>query len=139
MRPHAAIGAAAVDEGLDPRRELGNGKPGVSNTVTGTLPAGLSRLTKLMAVYVSRPAPLCTLAGSPCRLARGLWCLTGRNLFDVSLRGSLSDGFSALRALTFLCAPVLFLCGCIRPLGACSGQRRIQAFRGLSKPWNGGC
>jgi hypothetical protein len=61
-----------VDERLDPHRALGNGKPGVSNTFTGTLPAGLSRLTKLLDLCVSRPTPLCTPAGSPCRLARGL-------------------------------------------------------------------
>jgi hypothetical protein len=81
------------------------------------------------------PTPLCIPASSPCRLARGLWCLAGRNLYDIGLHGSFPDGFSALRALTTLCAPVLFMCGCIRPLGACSGQRRIQTNRRLSKPW----
>jgi hypothetical protein len=132
MRPSVR---PAVNERLDPRRELGNGKPGVSNTFTGTLPAGLSRLTKLKALCVLQPTTLCTPAGSPCRLARGLWCLAGRSLYDVGLRGSFPDWFSALRALTFLCAPVLFHYGCIRPLGACSVQRRIQTNHGLFKPW----
>ncbi len=71
-QPHATSVRPAADERLDPHRALGNGKPGISNTFTGTLPAGLSRLTKLKFLCVLQPTTLCTPAGSPCRLARGL-------------------------------------------------------------------
>ena len=108
-QPHATSVRPAVDDCLDPRRALGNGKPGVSNKFSGTLPAGLSRLSKLMTLCVPLPTPLCIPAGSPFRLAEAWRCLAGRHLYDIGLHGSFPDWVSALRALTGLCAPVLFL------------------------------
>ena len=99
-QPHATSVRPAVDKRLDPHRELGNGLPGVSNTFTGTLPAGLSRLTKLLAVCVPLPTPLCIPAGLPCRLARGLvvsgrqeslQCRPTRQLSRLVLRPSSVD------------------------------------------------
>jgi len=106
MRPSVR---PAVDERLDPHRALSNGLPGVSNTFTGTLPAGLSRLTKLIAVCVSRPAPLCIPTGSPCRLARGLAvsgrqaslrCRPTRQLSRLVLRPSSVDSLVRSRPLS---------------------------------------
>ena len=109
---------------------MGNGKPGVSNTFTGTLPAGLSRLTKLKYLCVLHltpchcgwfTVPACArlVSGRQKRLRyRSTW-----QLFRLVLRPSSVNFLVSSRPLSVRLHPTA------------SGQRRIQRNRRLSKPW----
>jgi hypothetical protein len=135
-RPHAAIGTSRCG------RALGSAQ-GIGQRCARSLELvhrHASRRTLAAHDVACRVRPT---TDTPCALRpvhragsrEGLWCLAGRRLYNVGLRGSFPDSFSALRALTFLCAPILTLCCCTRPLGACAGRHRIRTNRVLSKPW----